>query len=80
MKLREIEHQLQQWKIMVHRLKQFKPGQSHKLNWEDNLGTQCSMSFNIVDSLEDLIKQIKWQLSIRDIDTLSEADLIINYK
>lgn len=80
MTLREMEDELQQWKVMVHYIKKFQPGQLHKLTWEDQLGNEYSMFFDKIDSLDDLIRQIKWQLSLQKIDTSPEADLIINYK
>lgn len=75
----EIEDQLKDYSIMVHGIKDLKPGQLHKLTWEDALRNECSMYFDKVNSHEDLVRQIKWQLSSQKIGIV-EADLIINYK
>lgn len=74
----EIEDQLKDYNVMVHGIKDLKPGQLHKLTWEDALNNQCSMYFDTVDSAEDLVRQIKWQLNSQKI-RIVEADLLIKY-
>ena len=62
----EIEDQLKDYNIMVHGIRDLKPGQTHKLTWQDALSNQCSMYFDTVDSAEDLVRQIKWQHQVKN--------------
>lgn len=73
----EIEDQLKDYNVMVHGIRDLKPGQTHKLTWEDTISDEYSMYFDTVDSAEDLIRQVKWQLSLQKIDIVN-ADLLIN--
>lgn len=73
----EIEDQLKDYNVMVHGIRDLKPGQTHKLTWNDTISDEYSMYFDKVDSAEDLVRQVKWQLSLQKID-IKYVDLLIN--
>lgn len=76
---REYESRFTKFNIMVHLIKEFKPGQQHKLTYEDNNGIDVSTMFQSPSSLDELEVQIKKHFEENNIDSSEEADLIINY-
>ena len=79
MTIYEIEESLKQWNTMVHDPESFKPNCLCKFTWETKHGNDVWIFIDDAQSHEDLIRIIKAQMFVYEVDSSPKSDLIINY-
>lgn len=75
-----MEEQLKVWNVMVHNKESFTPNCLCKFTWENEHGKDVWIFINDAQSIEDLVRTIKFQMFTHKVKSSEEADLIINYK
>ena len=75
---REYEARFVQFQLAVHKIREFKPNQSHRLTYEDDNGYDQTTIIHNPSTLDELEIMIKDYFNSRNATSSSEADLIIN--